>query len=180
METNNTTLPQPPFAISSENKSYSFLYDKKTIAIIGVVLIGGLFVAYKMKYLDFLFKKKDKTVIKEELTEEKQNLNIIDLEKDYYINDENNVPLKINLKEMISLHKHYMEQQMIQQQQMMQQQMIQQQMQQQFKQPEIVKKPKLKHVKKVKISSEEEELSSDDLESLKKELKDLENQNKNV
>ena len=143
---NQQVLPEAPFITNNlqtpvvettMSKITGFFSDYKNIAIIAVVLIVCLFVAYKMKYLDFLFNKKQKKDKEEEKENDNTNddLNVLNLEKDYYIPDENNTPMKINLKEMITLHKHYLEQQLqqqqLQQQQLQQQQLHQQQLQQQ-------------------------------------------------
>jgi hypothetical protein len=219
MESPKQVLPQAPFIAINKSLPEStnisnvtgFFSNKKNIAIIIVIVTSCIFTAYKMKYLDFLFKKekknKEEKIESFEKTNENSNLNILDLEKDYHINDENNAPMKINLKEMIALHKHYIEQKMIYQQQqmmqqpMMQQPMMQQPMMQQQQRPMMQQQPqstlkqqppqkqqkikKLKHSKKIEIISSEEsvseeQLSTNDLEDLKQELAELEKQNNNI
>ena len=56
METpNQTILPVAPAAPqTSVFNIKSILNDKKNMMILGVVVIGCIFFAYKMKYLDFL------------------------------------------------------------------------------------------------------------------------------
>ena len=233
---NQPVLSQAPIIVNNNlpetSKISNLLSNKKNIIIIVIIIAGCIFTAYKMNYLNFVFKKKNKNNEKIESnnldTNEKSepnNLNILDLDKDYYINDENNIPLKINLKEMITFHKYFIEQQMQQHmQQHMQQQMqphMQQQMQQQMQpqmqqqmqpqmQPQQIqqiqqsqmiqqpqmqqmkqmqqsqqKKNKLKHSKKIEVSSSEEnlseqQLSNNDLEYLKHEIAELEKQNNNI
>ena len=179
----------------------------KNIIIFIVIIIGIIYLAYKYKYLDFIFNKKQKKnkKNKDEDEEEEDNdennaeKNTLDLEKNYYINDENNNLMKINLKEMISLHKYYLEQSQVHAQAQAQyrepvQAQYREPVQAQYREPELIqqkeqyyetpkKNIKIKHPKKKESSEEsssEDELSENELQTLKKELADLEKQNSNI
>ena len=66
MESSNHQIHQVPFSptlqTSSMSKVTGFFSNKKNIVIVVVVLTGCLFIAYKMKYLNFLLKKKIKII----------------------------------------------------------------------------------------------------------------------
>ena len=198
METSNPIMPPlqnigiPKIETNTIEKVKTFLSNKRNLGIISVIIIGCLYFAYKKNLLNFIIKKGQETEKIEEA-----NDNLLDIDKYYNILDENNNPTKINLKEMILLHKHYLEQERItlenhqkhiQQQQMMQQQMMKQQMmQQQMQQQQMQqqqqqqqKNRKIKHPKQEVDEDNSEELTNNELELLKRELAELELQNQNI
>jgi hypothetical protein len=86
--------------------------------------------------------------------------NILDLNKDYHILDENDQPFKINLKEMIQLHKYLLEHNESQQknqkniyEQILLQQQLQQEIQQQMLQLEQTKNTMSKQIQELSIAS---------------------------
>ena len=174
------------------NNFKAFLSNKRNLAIVSIVVIGFLYFAYKKKYLNFLSKKKEDN--KEDNKEDKKENNMLDITKEHTILDENNAPMKINIKEMMAFHKQLIQehQQLQQQVQHMQQQHQEmqrhQQMKQQMKQhvemsDEKPQQKKLKHPKKKVVIEESDEdlsengLDNDDIEQLKLELAELEKQN---
>ena len=110
----------------------SYLSGTNLYILISVVVLLVAYYLYSTNY----FSKKNKT----EILSEKEDQPILELEKDYYILDENKESFKLNLKEMIILHKQLLReaelQQQLQQQQLHHQQHHQQQMQQQQHQPQ--------------------------------------------
>uniref|UniRef100_A0A6C0DAG2 Uncharacterized protein n=1 Tax=viral metagenome TaxID=1070528 RepID=A0A6C0DAG2_9ZZZZ len=169
----------------------TFLSNKRNLAIISIVVVGLLYFAHKKNYFKFLSKKKNTTETNKPDTNED---NMLDVNKEYNIIDENNAPMKINIKEMMAFHKqiiqeHQQAQQQIQQmQQKIQEMHRHQQMKEQMKQhvnlsDEKPEQKKLKHPKKKVVVEESEEdlsvngLDNDDIEQLKLELAELEKQN---
>jgi FtsZ-interacting cell division protein ZipA len=187
---NVTPVQQSNAGIVSNIKT--FLSNKRNLAIISIVVIGLLYFAYKKKYFKFLSKKKEETTETNKTDTNEDNM--LDVNKEYNIIDENNAPMKINIKEMMAFHKqiiqeHQQAQQQIQQmQQKMQEIHHHQQMKEQMKQhtnisDEKPQQKKLKHPKKKVVVEESEEdlsvngLDNDDIEQLKLELAELEKQN---
>ena len=194
MEPNNITITTPTNT-GMINNVKTLLSNKRNLAIVSIVAIGLLYFAYKKKYLPFLSKKKEES--ETEKTETKED-NLLDINKEYNILDENNSPMKINIKEMMAFHKQIIQenqqaQQQIQQmQQQMQQKMQEMQQHMQMKQhmkqhietsDEKPQQKKLKHPKKKVVLEESDEdvsingLDNDDIEQLKLELAELEKQN---
>jgi hypothetical protein len=193
-----TSTPVPvPAAVSptvvvpttSQVESSSFLDMVKDIVnnktylaiIISVIVVGYVYYMYTQGKL-FFGKKEEIVKEEEEPTEADLNNNmptVLDINKEYVIMDPEYGNLKINMKDLIQLQRHYMEQekQQMEYEQEMRRQMMMQQRQ------------KLKHPKKraVEISEEEddenmrnetdENLSKNELENLKRELEVLEKQN---
>ena len=126
------------------------LFSNKRNIVIGLTVIAVfVYFAYKQKYLDRILKNKLFSKMKgvgdecddNHVSNNKQT--VLDIDNDYYILDETKTPTKINLKEMVALHKHVLEQHQHQNQHNMQQQnqqlysVAQQQMQQQMHQPQM-------------------------------------------
>ena len=198
METSNPIMPPlqnigiPKVEASTIEKVKTFLSNKRNLGIISVVIIGCLYFAYKKNLLNFIIKKGHENIKKTEETNNK----FLDIDKDYNILDENNNPIKINLKEMIVLHNHYLDQERItlenhqkhiKQQQMMHQQIMQQQMMEEQMQEQIQEKiqeqrRKVKPPRQEVVVPEEDsdDLSNNELELLKRELAELELQNQNI
>jgi cell division protein FtsN len=181
------TVNQDIIKLSSGFSMNSILSNKYYVMVAVVSVVVVTFYLYRQKMFDRFLKKKD-----EPKTESTDSKNYINLDKDYYILDSDNSPVKLNLKEMIELHKHYMEQQQMQQQmqqqQMQQQQMqqMQQQMQQQQAQKPQKTQQKPQKTKPQKIEEESEENNSEDdlnleeIENLKKELEDIKKKNQSL
>jgi hypothetical protein len=189
-----TDLGLPEQNITPANKLSTvktFLSNKRNVAIISVLIIGFLYYAYRNKWLDKLILSKTKEIKDDDDT-------ILDITKDYYILDSNDTKIKINLKEMINLHNFYLQQQQEKQQYEEQQQLYQlqqQQLQLQLQQQQLQKQQLQKQKQKKKIkhpepepeleeSSEQnttdEDLTNNELESLRRELAELEKQNNNI
>lgn len=86
----------------------NMLMEYKYILIAIIIGCGILYYAYKNNYFSCLTKK----TVTEEPVNEKQNvndINILDIDKNYHILDENRNPININLKEMTQLHRHNLE-----------------------------------------------------------------------
>jgi len=131
----------------------SFFSNKRNIIITIVILTGFTYFLYRQKIFDKFMKKKDP----EETNEDDKN--IIDINKDYYIKDEKGLT-KINLKEMLELHKFYLtKQQQSTQQQLahmaQQEQMLQQQEQQQLLQEQLLQQQQ--QIEKQQIEKQQKE-----------------------
>jgi hypothetical protein len=172
METVNSEITKNIPKIESFSINSIFTNKYYTIIIIVVVVIITYFL-YKQKIFDRFLKNKNE--LNKEIKDDTKNY--IDLDKDYYILDIDNNPIKLNLKEMIVLHKQFLEQQYIQH---MYQQKQQQEQQEQQQEQQKVKQTKLKHPKieeETEENNSEDDLNLEEIENLKKELEDIKKKN---
>jgi hypothetical protein len=187
METQISTVNETLY-----DKIKIILSNKMYLGIIVAVIVFGLYYMHKNKLLFF------KTTENNESGDSSKPPNVVpdsnkpmvlDLDKEYHILDDNEHLAKINLKEMMTLHKHLIEQQQVMQEEIMQyQHIINSQNKPQVKKPQVVKQ-QVKHPKKaVKYESESEDLNeysdtqlnNSEINRLKEQLAELEKQNKEL
>ena len=175
-----------------KTKVMDFVMKNKYI-VVGLVVVLILLYLYKKNKLPFFSKKPEEKVeekkveekieekvveekIEEKVVEEKQDNNILDIHKDYYIIDENGHKARINLKELIQLHNtnlilsHHNQKLQLQVQEL----------QHEILQSKKPKSRKIEHPKKpvVELESDSDDVTTENMDELKRELEQLERENK--
>lgn len=173
------------------NNIKAILSNKMYLGIIVFIVVFGLYYMYSNKILFFSNKNSTPPSSSEPTLPDDNKPILLDFNKEYHILDENNNPAKINIKEMMILHKHLMEQQQQMQHELMQyQQMYAREVKVPKKQEKQEKQVKHPVKKQVKYETESESENSDELSDtqlnnseinrLKQQLEELEKQNKQL